>query len=108
MSDPANRLRGEASILVGHEQIVLRPTFSALVAAEDELGSLFDLVERASAGQLKLSEIVTLFWHCVRERPDHLTLDRLGEAVALLGLSGVTPALKILLMQILQGQPTEN
>ncbi|MEO9599625.1 gene transfer agent family protein [Parasphingorhabdus sp.] len=108
MSDRANRLRGETGLLIGDEHIVLRPTFAALVAAEDELGSLFDLVERASRGQLKLSEIVILFWHCVRDRPAHLTQDVLGDGIAALGLTGVTPALKILLKQILQGQPVDS
>tara|TARA_R110000868_G_scaffold17095_8_gene75529 strand:- start:4464 stop:4787 length:324 start_codon:yes stop_codon:yes gene_type:complete len=103
MSDPANRLRGEAELLIGGERIVLRPTFAALVAAEEELGSLFDLVERAAGGRLLLSEIVTLFWYVVRDRPEHLTRDQLGEAMIKLGLAGVTPALKILLRQILSG-----
>ena len=74
------------------------------VAAEEELGSLFDLVERAAGGRLLLSEIVTLFWHIVRDRPESLTRERLGEGVMKLGLSGVTPALKILLRQILSGR----
>ena len=103
MSDPANRLRGEAELMVDGERIVLRPTFAALVAAEEELGSLFDLVERAAGGRLLLSEIVTLFWHMVRDRPEHLTRDQLGEGMLALGLAGVTPALKILLRQILSG-----
>ncbi|PIX65919.1 MAG: hypothetical protein COZ43_08490 [Sphingomonadales bacterium CG_4_10_14_3_um_filter_58_15] len=103
MSDPANRLRGEAELMIDGERIVLRPTFAALVAAEEELGSLFDLVERAANGRLLLSEIVTLFWHVVRDRPEGLTQERLGEGMMALGLAGVTPALKILLRQILSG-----
>ena len=103
MSEPANRLRGEAELLIGGERIVLRPSFAALVAAEEELGSLFDLVERAAGGRLLLAEIVTLFWHVVRDRPESLTRDRLGDGMIRLGLAGVTPALKILLRQILSG-----
>jgi hypothetical protein len=49
----ANPYRGEASLDVAGEKLVLRPTFGALVAAEEELGSLFELVERAAAGALK-------------------------------------------------------
>ncbi len=89
--------------MIDGERIVLRPTFSALVAAEDELGSLFDLVERAANGRLLLSEIVTLFWYVVCDRPEHLGRERLGEGMMKLGLAGVTPALKILLRQILSG-----
>jgi len=103
MSDPANRLRGEAELFIDGERIVLRPTFAALVAAEEELGSLFDLVERAAGGRLLLSEIVALFWHVVRDRPEALTRERLGEGMMKLGLAGVTPALKVLLRQILSG-----
>lgn len=103
MSEPANSLRGEAELVINGERLVLRPTFAALVAAEEELGSLFDLVERAANGRLLLSEIVALFWHVVRDRPATLTRERLGEGMMTLGLAGVTPALKILLKQILSG-----
>lgn len=99
----SNFMRGEASIRVGGAVLVLRPSFAALVAAEDELGSLFALVERAAAGGVLISEIVTLFWHCLTERPDGVTRVSLGEAVVAAGLSGVTPALKTLLRQILSG-----
>ena len=89
--------------MIDGERILLRPTFAALVAAEEELGSLFDLVERAASGRLLLSEIVILFWHVVQDRAEHLTRDRLGEGMMTLGLAGVTPALKIMLKQILSG-----
>ncbi len=61
----ANPVRGEASLRVAGEVLVLRPTFAALVAAEQELGSLFALVERAVGGRLALAELVALFWHCL-------------------------------------------
>lgn len=50
----ANALRGEALLKIGGAAHVLRPSFTALVAAEEELGPLFALVERAGAGQLRL------------------------------------------------------
>lgn len=103
MSDPANPLRGEAELIMDDQRLVLRPSFTALVAAEEELGSLFDLVERAANGRLLLSEIATLFWHVIRDRPEDLTREALGETMVQRGLAGVTPALKILLRQILQG-----
>lgn len=86
------------------QRLVLRPSFAALVAAEEELGSPFDLVERAANGRLMLSEIAALFWHAIRDRPDDLTRDDFSEAMMAQGLTGVTPALKILLKQILQGR----
>jgi hypothetical protein len=100
----ANAYRGEASIEVGGEKLVLRPTFSALVAAEEELGSLFEIVEQAAAGALRLEQIAALFDHLSRGRPDAITRERIGEALVEKGLARVTPALKIVLGQILQGR----
>lgn len=100
----ANPYRGETSIEVGGEMLVLRPTFGALVAAEEELGSLFAIVERAAEGALKLQQIVALFDHLSRGRPQAITRERIGEAVVEKGLAGVTPVLKVVLTQILQGR----
>lgn len=100
----ANALRGEAELLVGGRALVLRPSFAALVAAEDELGPLFALVERAADGRLGLGELARLFWHCVQERPETLTREAVGEAVVAEGLASATPALRVLLGQILQGR----
>lgn len=99
-----NPARGEAAIRVGGELLTLRPSFEALVAAEGELGPLFGLVERAAAGALSLSEMVGLFWHCLADRPQELTRERLGEAVVAGGIAEATPMLRVLLRQILQGQ----
>jgi hypothetical protein len=100
----ANALRGEAELRVGEAVHVLRPSFAALVAAEAELGPLFGLVERAADGRLGLGELATLFWHCLRDRPAALTREAVGEAVVAGGLAAVTPALRVLLGQILQGR----
>jgi hypothetical protein len=99
-----NPARGEAAVFVAGERLTLRPSFEALVAAEEELGSLFALVERAAEGGIKISEIVGLFWHCLEPRPQGLTRDRLGAAVAEQGLATATPVLRVLLTQILQGR----
>jgi hypothetical protein len=104
MTRPANPARGEASLIVGGERHVLRPSFEALVAAEEELGALFELVERAAGGGLKLAEMAALFWHCLVERPEGCTRERVGQALAEQGLAGSTPTLKLLLTQILQGR----
>lgn len=102
MSGP-NRLRGEAAIRVDGCERVLRPTFAALVAAEDELGPLFTLVERAGEGRLRLAELATLFWHCLAER-EGVTREAVGEAVMATGLAGCAAPLRCLLGQILQGR----
>ncbi len=100
----ANPYRGEASLEVAGEMLVLRPSFAALIAAEEELGSLFDLVERAAEGALKLSQIAALFDHLSRGRPAAVTRERIGEAVVEKGLAGIAPLLRLLLGQILQGR----
>jgi len=100
----ANPVRGEAELRVGGETLVLRPSFQALVAAEAEVGPLFACVERAAEGRLALSEMVALFWHCLRERPAGLTREAFGEAVAARGLAAATPALRVLIGQILAGR----
>jgi hypothetical protein len=101
---PANPVRGEAELRVGGETLVLRPTFAALVAAEGELGPLFALVERAAEGKLGLGEMVALFWYCLRECPEGVTRERLGEAVVEAGLAVATPVLRGVLRQILVGR----
>ena len=101
-SGTANPYRGETVLVIADVPHVLRPTFAALVAAEEELGPLFSLVERAGAGQLKLSEMAALFWHCLADR-DGLSREELGEAVAGLGLAASAKPLRSLLGQILQG-----
>jgi hypothetical protein len=98
----ANPARGEAALLVDGQAIVLRPSFEALVAAEEELGPLFALVERAARGELRLSEVTALFWHC--QRDGAAARERIGAAMAEAGLAGVTPVLRVLLSQILQGR----
>jgi hypothetical protein len=104
MVDVANPVRGEASVRVAGETLVLRPSFGALVAAEGELGPLLALVERAGEGKLALSEVVGLFWHCLRDRPDGVTRETLGEAVVECGLQAAMPALRVLLGQIVLGR----
>lgn len=99
-----NPVRGEAGVRVAGEMLVLRPSFAALVAAEGELGPLFAVVERAAEGRLGLGELVALFWHCLAERPAGLTRDKFGEAVAAGGLAAATPALGVLLKQIVAGR----
>ncbi|WP_374406917.1 gene transfer agent family protein [Pelagerythrobacter sp.] len=104
-STVSNPLRGEASLVVAGQAHLLRPTFAALVAAEEELGPLFALVERAGEGRLRLTEMAALFWHCLAE-PGGPTREQVGEAVAAQGLAACAAPLRALLGQILQGHPS--
>ena len=98
----SNTARGEAALEIAGRPRLLRPTFDALVRAEEELGPLFALVERAGEGQLRLSEIVALFWHCLEER-DTISREAVGAAVLSHGLAAGAKPLRILLGQILKG-----
>lgn len=100
----ANPYRGEASLQVAGETLLLRPSFTALVAAEAELGPLFGLVERASEGKLALHEIAALFDHLSADRPKAISRNRIGEAVVEKGLAAISPTLRLILEQILRGK----
>lgn len=101
--EAGNSARGETSIHVGGRELLLRPTFDALCQAEEELGSLFALVERAAAGGLRLSEIAALFWHCLAQ-PGAVARSAVGEAVIEMGLSRASVPLRQLLGQVLRGR----
>ncbi len=107
MSRFANTARGEASLVVADVPHILRPSFSALVAAEEELGPLFALVERAGRGELRLHELACLFWHCLDDTAG-LARDQVGDAVLVLGLAGASKPLRVLLSQILQGSASPS
>jgi Phage tail tube protein, GTA-gp10 len=98
----ANPHRGEASLTIGGTTYLLRPSFTALVAAEEELGPLLALVDRAASGGLRLSEIAALFWYCLADRQG-LTREQVGEAVLRQGLAASALPLRAVLAQILQG-----
>ena len=99
-----NPARGEASVTLPHGTLALRPTFAALVAAEGEVGPLFALVDRVAEGALSLTDLIALFWHC-RAAPDQWP-DRsaFADALCAAGLVKLTPALRTLVAQILQGR----
>ena len=99
-----NEARGEAALEVAGEALRLWPSFAALVAAEQELGPLFELVERAAAGKLSLADMAGLFWHCLADAPVGLTRERLGEAIVEAGLAKLSPALSGIIRQILGGR----
>ncbi len=101
-AERANPERGEATLLIDGVPRLLRPTFTALVAAEEELGPLFALVDRAAGGQLRLTEVGGLFWHCLVDR-ESITREAVGNAVTALGLAQCAAPLRTLLAQILQG-----
>ncbi len=91
----ANALRGEVALVLDGVTLCLRPSFAALVAAEDELGSLFALVERAAGGDLRLAEMAALAWHCAVE--PGMERAEFEAALARLGLERLAGAYRALL-----------
>ena len=103
MSAAANPARGETALAVGGRSLTVRPSFQALVAAEQEVGPLFALVEKAANGTLTLGDTIALVFHCLVDKPDALTRETLGEMVVEAGISVLTPVLRTLLGQIVKG-----
>ena len=103
MNHQANTLRGEAEFICAGETLRLRPSFENLVAAEEEIGSLFALVERASQGGMTVSEITALLWYCTDKDPRPPRAE-LGKAVLEMGLVKATKPVRAILAQVLQGQ----
>ncbi len=101
MRQPANVLRGEVALRLDGRDLVLRPSFAALVAAEEELGPLGALIERAAAGDLRVRDMASLFWHCAQDRPESradFEADLIAE-----GLATLLPVYRALLARIFGG-----
>lgn len=98
----ANQLRGEIELRLGEVAILLRPTFERLVAAEAEMGSLVQLVDRVAQGDVRLADAEVLFWHCQAQPAIERRILRaaIGEA----GLSAVLGPFRALLAQIFAGK----
>lgn len=98
----ANGLRGEVALLLGERELRLRPSFARLVAAEAEAGSLLLLIERASAGDVRLADVEAMLWHCLDgdqpiERPS------LRDMLVATGLSALLPCYRALLTAAMGG-----
>lgn len=107
MIEKANPWRGEIGLDLLDGYVLFRPSFEALVAAEGEIGSLFGFVEKASESQMKLADVVALFWNCSSVKNNAqppLTREAFSEALIALGMAQLAPVLKHLIGQILQGR----
>jgi hypothetical protein len=101
---PANPGRGEVALSLPSGDIVLRPTFSALVAAESEVGSLLALLDRAGEGDVRLGDMGPLFWHA--SAAGGCSQDRAAFEAQLVevGLAAVMPAYRLLLASVFGGR----
>ena len=99
----ANPLRGEVALPLGGGTRLLRPTFGALVAAESEAGSLFQLLDRAAAGDVRMADIGAVFWHCLGDRTDGETRETFEAALLADGLGRLLPVYRAVLAAAFRG-----
>ncbi len=99
----ANLARGEVGLSLPSGACVLRPTFSSLVSAEEEVGSLLALLDRAGCGDVRLGDIGPFFWHALRRPvpwPDRAQFE--AELVDV-GLKALLPPYRQLLAAVFGG-----
>lgn len=99
----ANPMRGEVELKLGEKAFLLRPTFEALVRIEQELGSLFSIVERATTGNVTLKDIVTVIWSCAEAGGSDLEREEFGRLIAESGVAQATSAFRSILTIALAG-----
>lgn len=101
MERTANPLRGEVALTLNGRAFTLRPSFAAIVAVEERLGSVIALALKASKGELGLRETTALLWETLDQRS--LSEDELGHLILEEGLAAVAPTVSALLAAILKG-----
>ena len=91
----ANRARGEVTLHLGGETYVLRPTFGAVCAIEDTVGSsLYEIGRRLEGAEITARDLVAFAHACVTTAGYTVERDRLG---ALIVDGGVHTAIAALL-----------
>jgi len=100
----ANGVRGEVMLVLPSADCVLRPTFSALVAAEAEVGSLLALLDRAGSGDVRLGDIGALFWHALAGGGPWADRSAFEAELADVGLKALIPPYRGLLAAVFGGR----
>lgn len=110
MTVQANSARGEAVFRVQDQAILMRPSFAAIIAAEDSLGPMLALAIAAGEGKVALSHIVELFAACAVAAGDGPcpTKDEIADLVVQAGLQAALEPYHALLSAILKGQSLEK
>jgi hypothetical protein len=100
----ANPERGEVALSLRSGAVVLRPTFSALVAAEGEIGSLLSLLDRAGAGDLRLGDVGPLFWHAMSVEGRRIERGQFEAELLEIGLAALLVPYRQLLAAVFGGR----
>ncbi len=96
----ANAHRGEVDLPLEGDVRLLRPSFEALVAAEAEAGSLFRLLDRAAAGEVRLSDMDAMFWHCLGDRRSGERREAFQASLVTEGICALLPVYRALLSAV--------
>ena len=100
MTATANRWRGEALLELAGQAHVLRPSFAALVAAEEQARDLaLEAVRQLGAHDAQVQVSMTK-----SHLPDAVDDTAFAEALVAAGLAQATKPLRGLLAQVLQGR----
>jgi hypothetical protein len=108
----ANRLRGEIEITLDGADYVLRPSYEAITAIEDQTGkALLELAVAADDGKMGLREMAVVVTECVRAygraegRGDLAAwkADRVAELIYDAGVIAARPRVSLLLAMALTG-----
>ena len=78
----ANPIRGETSLQLGSEEIVLRPTFDAISKIEAVLGiGGVEILERFTRGRIGVRELAVILTEFAQASGATVTLKAMGEKV---------------------------
>jgi Phage tail tube protein, GTA-gp10 len=99
-----NPHRGEISLTLGAHTLCFRPSYTALVTAEAEIGPFFAMIERAASGTMTLSEMESVLWACLKSPPADLSRTDFAESLIASGLAHITPVFRLILEAALGGQ----
>ena len=108
---PANKHRGEATITLGDNSYVLRPTFTALVEIEDRTGmGLIELAQTFFDQKVKVRDVVAVIFAGIKagnnDWPDE---DAVAQAVVAGGIANVIEPVGAFLADALAGgQKTDD
>jgi len=111
MSDRANSLKGEVEIRLGGERYVLRPSFTAIMAIEAELGGVVPLARRAAKGDFGLRDLTVIVReglnaHALAAGGKQLDADRVGAMILTEGVAHVAGPVRDFLTAVLSGGPS--
>ena len=100
-----NAHRGEVMLVLGADKIILRPTFAALAAIEQQTNkSLIVLVRGLADGDFRLGELVSII-KATAVSPTDLPPE-IADAIVATGIMAVLETCLVLLVQALRGAPT--